>query len=417
MRPTTSYEKEVVRLSRQLPEIADRYKQQACKLINYKEARQYRGHKTHIIHFLVVTTKGGWQVIRHVYLYAAFKYKRLFKTSTVECMQQWYRGGKYVFMALPRQMGYVDDAWCTGQPMTIKKNYDHCSTLSDPRCIGYDLAIYARVQPLFSYLPTDEQTGIRVDDMFRAVNVSPFWETVIKRSPQLFKLLEKRGMTTDSEKTAAVRVALRHGYDVQTTEWADLVEMLKFVGKDLHNPKYVAPADLNAMHDEICKLAMAKRKKLNAVMEERSRIRRERQELEWQERRARMAKEREEREKAMINLYPIKRKKFFGVIIAGKGIEIRALQSVQEFMEEGAAMHHCVFANGYYDVNKKPDCLILSAKKDGERVETIEVDLSDYRVVQSRGKHNQPTKYHDTILELMKTNMDAIRNANRRRTA
>lgn len=412
MKARTSYEREAVRLSRQLPPLSGKYKCKAQQLIDYSEAHTYRGRKTHIVQFLIVTVKGGWQVIRHFYMYAVFKRKVLDKVQYLECMQQWFKDGKYVFMALNRQQGYCDDAWCAGQPMTIKKGYDHCSVLTDPRHIGYDRTFYVRTARRFSYLPSDEEANVRVDDMYRAVNVSPYWETIIKRDPQMFRWLEKRGITDSASKTAAVRVALRHGQDVMKPEWVDLVDMLDYLGKDLHNPKYVAPADLKAMHDEVSTLAAAKRRREQEKQEERNRIRRERYELQMEERRARQAKERMEREQAAVLYYPKKRKKFFGLIIAGQGIEIRTLESVREFMEEGAEMHHCVFANGYYDVKKNPDCLIMSAKKDGERVETIEVDLSEYRVVQSRGKYNQNTKYHDTILKLMNDNMCRIRDIN-----
>lgn len=412
MKAKTSYEREVVRLSRRLPQLSGRYKCRAQQLIDYSEARTFRGRKTHIVHFVIVTVRGGWQVLRHFYMYAVFKRKVLFKVDYLECMQQWFKDGKYVFMALNRQQGYCDDAWCAGQPMTIKKGYNHCSVLTDPRNIGYDKAFYVRTAKQFAYLPTDEEANIRVDDMYRAVNVSPFWETIIKKSPAAFKFLEKRGIMSHKEKAAAVRVALRHGYNMLTPEWVDLIDMLFYLGKDLHNPKYVAPADFKAMHDEISRLAGIKRRKEREKAEELARIRRERYELQMQERQAQLAQEKAEREKAAVLYYPAKRKKFFGLIIAGQGIEIKVLQSVAEFMEEGAAMHHCVFANGYYDVKKKPNCLIMSAKKDGERIETIEVDMSDYHVVQSRGKHNQNTPYHDTIMKLMKDNMGRIREIN-----
>ena len=71
-------------------------------------------------------------------------------------------------------------------------------------------------------------------------------------------------------------------------------------------------------------------------------------------------------------------------------------------------MRHCVFANGYYDVSKKPNSLILSAKVNGERQETLEVDLLRLQVVQCRGKDNQPTEYHERIMELMKRDMHLI---------
>lgn len=76
--------------------------------------------------------------------------------------------------------------------------------------------------------------------------------------------------------------------------------------------------------------------------------------------------------------------------------------------EEGIAMHHCV--GGYYN---RPQSLILSAKVDGKRVETIEVDLNSYRVVQSRGLQNKSTKYHDRIVSLVNKNMNEIINRNK----
>jgi hypothetical protein len=71
--------------------------------------------------------------------------------------------------------------------------------------------------------------------------------------------------------------------------------------------------------------------------------------------------------------------------------------------EEGRAMHHCV--GGYYN---RPNSLILSAKIDGKRIETIEVSLLDYRLVQSRGLQNQSTRYHKRIVALMEKNMQEI---------
>jgi hypothetical protein len=412
MKPRTKTEQEVVRLSSRLPQLATKYKKEAEKLIDFKNAFRFRGLKTDVIHFLVVTTKGDWQVIRHFYLYASFKYRKLFKCDYLECMQQWYKDGKYVFMCLNRQMGYCNDAWCQGQQMSIKKDFNHCYTLSDPRDLGYQHVIYVNVQDRFSYLPADNETSLRVDMMFRAVNTNPFWETVIRKDPKMFKWCESGGFTEDKEMTAAVKIAMRYKYDFQSPEWSDLVRMLKYLGKDLHNPYYVCPRDLNAMHDEINVLATNKRKREREKREAVQRILRERRQLRWQEEAARRLEEKKEREQLAIVSYPKKRKVFFGLVIEGKGIEIRVLKSVQEFMEEGAAMNHCVYGNGYYDLNNHPNSLIMSARKDGERVETIEVNLKDYVVVQSRGKHNQLTPYHDTILELVNGNMDKIRELN-----
>ena len=75
-------------------------------------------------------------------------------------------------------------------------------------------------------------------------------------------------------------------------------------------------------------------------------------------------------------------------------------------------MHHCVYDNRYYDLTRHPDSLILSAKTtEGERLETIEVSLDDYSIVQSRAIYNGSTPQHQDILRLMNDHMDEIRRA------
>ena len=66
--------------------------------------------------------------------------------------------------------------------------------------------------------------------------------------------------------------------------------------------------------------------------------------------------------------------KFFGIEFTDGIIRIHILESVQEHLEEGTAMHHCVYDAHYYS---KPQSLIFSATKDGERIETIEVSLGN----------------------------------------
>lgn len=75
--------------------------------------------------------------------------------------------------------------------------------------------------------------------------------------------------------------------------------------------------------------------------------------------------------------------------------------------EEGKALHHCVYTNEYY---KKKDSLILSAKNsEGARMETIEVSLKSFRVVQSRGLQNENSSWHKEILKLVENNINLIK--------
>lgn len=97
--------------------------------------------------------------------------------------------------------------------------------------------------------------------------------------------------------------------------------------------------------------------------------------------------------------------KSFGIHFTDGTIQVHVLESVQEHLEEGVSMHHCVFSNAYY---LKEDSLILSATIEGKRIETIEVSLQTLEVVQSRGVCNKNTEYHEQIVNLVNANRGLI---------
>jgi hypothetical protein len=129
---------------------------------------------------------------------------------------------------------------------------------------------------------------------------------------------------------------------------------------------------------------------------------------DWQERERRE----EARKKAMESESVFKEAKgrFFGIQFTDGLIQVRVLESVEEIMQEGDRLHHCVFVSEYH---LKPDSLILSACIEGKPVETVELSLSKMQVVQSRGLCNQNTEYHDRIIELVKKNISLIRKRKR----
>lgn len=92
-------------------------------------------------------------------------------------------------------------------------------------------------------------------------------------------------------------------------------------------------------------------------------------------------------------------------------IEISPLKTVNDFYCEGKALHHCVFAMEYY---KRKDSLILGAKVNGERTETIEVNLKSFSVSQCRGKNNMDSPYHKRIMSLMSCNLGRLKDMYRR---
>ena len=105
-------------------------------------------------------------------------------------------------------------------------------------------------------------------------------------------------------------------------------------------------------------------------------------------------------------MYQKLKAKFFDVEFSDNLIQISVLRSVREFLEEGTAMHHCVYSAKYF---LKDDSLILSARVGDEHIETIEISLKKMEIVQSRGVCNKNTEYHDRIIALVKKNMNLIR--------
>lgn len=104
-------------------------------------------------------------------------------------------------------------------------------------------------------------------------------------------------------------------------------------------------------------------------------------------------------------LFREQKSQFFGIAFTDGTIQVRVLESVQEYLDEGTAMHHCLFASGYH---LKPNSLILSATINGKRIETIELNLETLKVVQSRGVCNSTSEYHDQILALVQRNIVKI---------
>lgn len=94
-------------------------------------------------------------------------------------------------------------------------------------------------------------------------------------------------------------------------------------------------------------------------------------------------------------------KAFLDLMLKSENIVIVPLKSVSEVWKEGEMMHHCVFACNYW---QKDDVLLLSAQTiEGTHLETIEFNLKEWEVKQSRGLQNKTTSYHDEIIELVKT--------------
>ena len=329
-------------------------------------------------YFTVMTTSGGYQVLRMYLLIAGMEKGYQSTSSVMEIGQYWWdERGRQSIVAVQRTMGHYIDSFAYYSPMAIRRDNE-----------AYHFVARCPLCPKVKLSDTLKRNGfegkcygIAPTSLIPALLTDSRAETLLKagRNEHLRYFLS-RARTID-EYWPAYKITLRRGYDITDIAlWCDYVDMLRRLGKDTHNAHYVCPEDLQAAHDTAQRKLQAQREK------------------EAEAQRRQKAMENEERFQAL-------KAPFFGIVFTDGTIQLRVLESVQEYIEEGQALHHCVFTNEYH---LKEKSLILSARIEGKRVETIEVSLETMQVIQCRGLQNKNTEYHEHIIELVHQNIQQI---------
>lgn len=441
MKPGNRQERLVVALSASLPAITPKQRQWAidtcfekvglyvkdlvwcsqCGKLHEKEPSMHEGDETVCPHcgarlklkvnrarqtyekcyFTILTTCKGYQVCRHFVIE-----KRMTKPSnnssvdsapayTInEAVQNWISPyGRHTIIA--RSCNYCPKAyyewWVFDKPMSIKRLTKEVD-LND----RYKYSIFAEyVYPHRSILPILRRNGFTMRCKTIAPNEAMLLVLTDREAEMLIKnrqyeLLAYKWKRCYKEFCMAyahsVRVAIRNKYIVKDASmWYDYLDLLAYFHLDTHNAHYVCPTNLKREHDMLLK--------------RKQRI--ERQRIAEQKR-----KEAEQWEAQ----YRKDKERFFDICFSDDKVVITVIQSVADMAEEGAKMHHCVFDMGYY---KRKDSLILSARSvaDGTRIETVEVSLKSFKVLQSHGLQNSYTPYHDVIINLVEKNINKIRQA------
>lgn len=342
------------------------------------------------IYYDIVTTHKGLQVIRHFVCEKISKAGQPAKYFTFEAAQNWIdeKGNQSNIARSVNAFSY--DGWIASSEMKLKRN-SYCSYG------GYyneKFDIYGFVQfPRQSFIPLLKKYGAK-----KTIGTpSKFCVELIKN--RKFENLLKLGqieIIEDFQRNKErierwynnILIAVKHGFKIDDIRlYTDYLDNLAELGLDTHSPKYLYPENLTEAHEK-CLAKIERIRRMKKALEIQNRI--------------------QEEEKT----FGKRIAKFIGLCIVGNGIEIKPLESVFDFFKEGEAMHHCVYTNGYY---KNKNSLILSAKDTkGKRIETIEVDLKKFSVVQSRGVCNKNTERHEEILELMNENMKLIKKYNKK---
>lgn len=446
MKPRNTTEREVQRLHDRLPS-------PSVKQVNWMVGQDKEriledyaksGRKvTHYSYYSIATTCCNWQVVRYYILHSECSRNGYTFGSLTECSQRWMRfvDGRlelHIFEK-PKTMSW----YCKSQPynldaeLSLKEwntQYDRNGRsefyTDDTECVPD-----RRIAPS---MKAYAQLVGRMDeiDFYAYKQAGKLEKEASKYAPisrrNCKKLSEKSYIPVRGETLCKIGlsdcglrytsspwmrrnidrwwksllVANRHGFDWKQVkdmgDWFDYCESLEYLGLDTHSPKYLAPAEFKKAHDEIMHRS-------NAVRTRRAQERAAREQLE----RERRAEEQAKKDKDIAATYAGRMGALLTLCIAGKGITITPLQSVDEFMEEGRAMHHCVFANRYY---AKDDALIMSARDEqGNRLETIEVNTDEFRIIQSRAVDNGTSDRHDDIIALVNSKMSLIKRLDKER--
>lgn len=430
MKPKTKLEKLVAQLSNQLPPITDTQKQWAydhcfskvgfykggkvwclhcgcefewlsspigisvlkekatCPVCGKKITLENRPRKTifkESWYYSIITTKRNFQICRH---FIVSKYIRKGSSPCLEineAVQNWMdETGKEIVVARPcKPLMMYSDAWDFAKPMEIRHSawdskYNICGSFVYPKIRllpiikrnGYSSRVNCYISPnnAFSMIIRDREA-----------------EMLIKNNQ--FSLLQYKHVRYYKEYTMpfahAIRIANRNKYVVKDASmWYDYLELCEYFHIDTHNAHYVCPGNLKKEHDKLLK---RKRRIEEKIALEKKIAEAKKWEAKYRETKG----------------------KFFGICFGNENINISVISSVVEMAEEGKVLHHCVYTNGYY---KKKDSLILSAKNmEGKRMETIELSLKSFRVVQSRGFQNENSSCHKEILKLVESNINRIK--------
>jgi hypothetical protein len=351
------------------------------RLLPYAGTKVYNDNA----YFSVIDTFKNHQIIRHFFLQKIMKKNTPYEIYVHEVMQHWIDvNGRITSFAKPVQgFGMYYDSWRLSKPMELQ---------SRDFCLSPRYSINGPFYPKKNILPILTRNGFKgqfcghtPQDVFSVLLSSPKAETLIKANQfaLLSRLIQDYKRESKVDKFwQTIKICIRNNYVVEKAyDYFDHLELLEYFGKDLLNKKFVCPDNFDADHNRLVK----KKKEIQAKI--------------------RLEEKKEEIEKDNA-IYIQEKEMFFDLAFKSKELTITPLVNVQEFFDASEILKHCIFSNEYY---KKTESLLFQAKRGNELIETLELDLDNMKIIQSRGKGNQPTEYTDEIQNLVKKNFPIIR--------
>lgn len=340
--------------------------------LHIKETR--KGRFNDRAYCMVATTKEELQVLRFFDVRLRCSVNKEPYLDIYEVVREFiYPDGKSVVMARLRTMySNYYDTWVRMSDLEIRPKFLHCHNI-----YPYKILPKAKyVEPIKRCGFKGQVEGVTPHNLFTKLLAEYKCEVLLKwNQPYIINWYDSHYKDKIDKYWKSIRVCSRHKYMItDCSMWLDYMDLLRYFGKDILNPKYICPQNLKDEHDR----------------------------LVWKKRNIQKMEQAKQYERKFLE----EKAKFFDLKINDDLIVIEPLKSIQEFKEEGDIMKHCVFTNEYF---KRKDSLLLSARIGNTKLETIEFSLKEFDVVQAYGIQNTETPYHKRIVSLVRKNKNKIK--------
>lgn len=354
-----------------------------------KKLENYRSKIRVMEYYGVIDRVEDMQVVR---IFAVYKYMTKLKEPTytfLEAIQHWITPEGRMESLTRGVQSFTNyyDAWCHGSGIEFRiDTYNHALRCKiDPSEVYPDHRLTPKVVRNGF---TGQFHGLAPQFLFSMILQDHRCELLLKAGMYNVLSYVVGHMDYLENLWTSLRICIRHRYVIEdVTLWADMIRNIRLIGHDLHSPHYVCPVDLLKAHDRWMRYFQANEWKLLKSDRDQEEIR--------------LRKKFD----ALQGEYDKHIERFKGLEFRDGELVIRPMEMIEQFYHIGKWMHHCIYTNAYYEQKQS---LMLLASVGDIPMEAVQVDIGSLKVNQSRGRFNQPTSYHDRILELAKKNMKMI---------
>ena len=329
-------------------------------------------------YFNVITTMGGYQVSRMFLMIVEMRKGMEAKPAFLEIGSYWIdnKGNKTV-IGLQRTLGMYIDSFAFGSPLEIRNDNDAFRHIAGQW-----------VYPKIKVTDTIKRNGFKTSTyqihpvtLFQQLLTNPKAETLMKANDiEMLRYLCHHPADVE-QYWNTIKIAKRAGYKfTDIGMWFDYIKMLERMGKDINSPSLIAPKDLKTAHDIYVEKVNRQRAK------------------------ERMLADRKRAEEDKAKFEELKGR-YIGLAMTDGKINLRTLDSVAEYYEEGEKQHICVGSSSYY---LKADTLVFTATMGGKTIATVEISLKDFSILQCRAFANKVCEYTEQIANIINANKKMI---------